>query len=77
MALQNRAYVAVLFDVPNQPLFGGKREDWLISHTFLEFLRTGDPRWPALVPMVESTVVSMNLIQDYATSSGDSVEGSF
>lgn len=75
MALQNRAYVAVLFDVPNQPLFGGKREDWLISHTFLEFLRTGDPRWPALVPMVESTVVSMNLIQDYATSSGDSVEG--
>jgi PhoPQ-activated pathogenicity-related protein len=34
LALQNRTYVAVLFDIPNQPLFGGLREDWLLSYSF-------------------------------------------
>jgi PhoPQ-activated pathogenicity-related protein len=75
LALQNRAYVAVLFDIPNQPLFGGRREDWLISYTFSKFLETGDPQWPALVPMVRSTVVSMNLLEEYAAKNGDVLDG--
>ena len=27
---------AILYQVPNQPLFGGKREDALIAHTFVK-----------------------------------------
>lgn len=75
LALQNRAYVAILFDVPNQPLFNGKKEDWLVSYTFSKFLETGDPTWPALVPMVRSTITSMNLLEDYAARRGDKIEG--
>src|SRR5947209_8646325 len=33
-----RAPVAVLFNIPNQPLFEGKKEDVLIAETFVRFL---------------------------------------
>ena len=75
LALQNKAYVAVLFDIPNQPLFGGLREDWLLSYSFSQFIETGDYSWPALLPMVKSTVVSMNLLDDYIKNMGDKIEG--
>jgi PhoPQ-activated pathogenicity-related protein len=57
---------AVLFDVPNQPLFGGKSEDALIAHTFLECLRSGDRSWPLLYPMVKGVVRAMDAIQEFA-----------
>jgi len=75
LALQNKAYVAVLFDIPNQPLFGGLREDWLLSYSFSKFIETGDFSWPALLPMVQSTVVSMNLLHNYVKNMGDRIEG--
>ena len=71
----NSARVAVLFDIPNQPLFGGLREDWLISYTFKQFLESGDAEWPALLPMVRSTVVAMNVIVDVMAKEGRNVEG--
>ncbi|MEO0249794.1 MAG: PhoPQ-activated protein PqaA family protein, partial [candidate division WOR-3 bacterium] len=36
------APVAILHDVPNQPLLGGLREDALIAQTFVKFMETGE-----------------------------------
>lgn len=76
IAVQNGAYVAVLFDIPNQPLFDGYyKEDWLIAYTFSRFLETGDYEWPILLPMVRSTITAMNVISDYAKKNGHEIEG--
>ncbi|TYB85009.1 MAG: hypothetical protein FXF54_11915 [Kosmotoga sp.] len=66
IAVENKSCVAVLFDIPNQPLFGNLKEDWLIAYTFDRFLETRDFTWPMLLPMVRTTITSMNMIQSYA-----------
>lgn len=54
--------VAGVFDMPNQPLMGGLREDALIAHTFLRYLEDGDPDWPLLLPMTKGAIRSMDAI---------------
>jgi PhoPQ-activated pathogenicity-related protein len=54
-----RSTVAVLGQVPFQPLFD-LTEDKLIAHSFDEYLKTGDPEWPLLVPMVKSVVRALD-----------------
>jgi PhoPQ-activated pathogenicity-related protein len=67
--------VAFLPQVPNQPLYDGKVEDDLISHTFLNYLATGEADWPLLQPMVKSATAAMTAVQEVVKERGGQIDG--
>lgn len=73
IALATRSIVTELRMVPNQPLvFVGetrsRTEDSLIAYTWDKYLRTGDERWPARLPMTKSAVRAMDTVTTFCAS---------
>ena len=74
IALATQSVVAELKGVPNEPLvFIGdeskpRTEDSLIAYTWDKFLKTGDPTWPARLPMTKSAVRAMDTVTDFCGS---------
>lgn len=66
----NAAPVAVLRQVPFQPLFE-RTEDALIAYAFDQYLKTGEDDWPLLLPMVKSAVRAMDALQSVARQRWD------
>jgi len=73
MATSTKSVVAELKMVPNQPLVfagetKGRKEDSLIAYTWDKFLRTGDPKWPARLPMTKAAVRAMDTLTSFCGS---------
>ncbi len=61
---QMGAPVAVLLQVPEQPIFNGLVEDQAISFTFAQYFLTHNAESPLLLPMVKSAVRAMDAVQE-------------
>lgn len=73
IALATKSVVADLKMVPNQPLVfagetEGRKEDALIAYTWDKFLRTGDSKWPARLPMTKAAVRALDTVSAFCGS---------
>jgi PhoPQ-activated pathogenicity-related protein len=73
LAKGSGSVVTELKGVPNQAVtFKGetrkRSEDSLIAYTWDKFLRTGDPKWPARLPMTKSAVRALDTITAFCGS---------
>ncbi|MCE9607775.1 MAG: PhoPQ-activated pathogenicity-related family protein [Planctomycetia bacterium] len=57
--------VALVKQVPHQPIFDELYEDGAISYTFRQFITTGDATWPLLLPMVKSATRAMDAVGEF------------
>jgi len=66
VAKKNMTIVALVWQVPNQPLYGDLTEDALISYTLHQYLGDHDLTWPLLFPMTKSAVRAMDVVQKFS-----------
>lgn len=57
--------IAIVRQVPQQPIFDGRKEDQIIALTFSKYFETGESDWPLLLPMVKSAVRAMDAVQEF------------
>lgn len=62
--------VAVVGQVPNQPLFGNLKEDDIIAHTMTQYFESGNDEQVLLFPMVKSAVRAMDCVSDIMQKNG-------
>ncbi len=67
-AKSSGAPFAVLYNIPKQPLYGGKVEDALVVYTWQKYLETGDESWPLHFPMAKSVIKAMDALQEFTKS---------
>ena len=75
LARETGTVVTELRLVPNQPIVfmddparKPRIEDDFIAYTWDKFLRTGDEKWPARLPMTKSVVRAMDAVTQFAAS---------
>jgi PhoPQ-activated pathogenicity-related protein len=73
IALDTQTIVTQLKMVPNEPLtFAGetssRTEDGIIAYTWDKYMRTGDDRWPARLPMTKAAVRAMDTVTAFCAS---------
>jgi PhoPQ-activated pathogenicity-related protein len=75
IARDTGTYTAELRLVPNQPVVfkddpsrKPRSEDDFIAYTWDKYLRTGDEKWPARLPMTKSAVRAMDALTAFAAS---------
>ncbi|MEN8226749.1 MAG: PhoPQ-activated protein PqaA family protein [Bacteroidota bacterium] len=66
VAKKNSAMVAIIWQIPNQPLYDDLTEDALISFTLHNYKNDGDFTWPLLFPMVKTAVKAMDAVQEFS-----------
>lgn len=80
IATRTKSVVAELRMVPNQPLVMAgetrrRSEDSFIAYTWDKYLRTGDEKWPARLPMTKAAVRAMDAVTQFsATEAGGKVK---
>ena len=62
----NMTIAAIIWQVPNQPLYDDLTEDALISYTLHNYLNDHDLTWPLLFPMTKSAVRAMDVVQKFS-----------
>lgn len=65
VARRSGALFAILYGIPNQPLYGGKTEDALVVYTWAKFLQTGDDAWPLHFPMAKAVLKALDVVQAF------------
>src|SRR5207244_10526000 len=68
LAKASQAVYAILYNIPNQPLYGSKTEDALVVYTWLKFMETGDESWPLHFPMAKAVLKAMDAVQAFTQS---------
>ncbi|HAM73081.1 MAG TPA: PhoPQ-activated pathogenicity [Verrucomicrobiales bacterium] len=73
LARASKSVVAGLTGIPSEPLIAPDRtnklsEDGLIAYTWDKFLRTGDEKWPARLPMTKASVRAMDAVTAFCAT---------
>ncbi len=66
IAVVNKTIAAIIWHVPNQPLYNNLTEDALITYTLYNYKKDLDLTWPLLFPMTKSAVRAMDVIQEFS-----------